>query len=121
MGLRDLLIRALPSSAVDRIRRRRAVRRYLRDLADELLRRHSRLEAVEEDLATGPGGFYERVVKEILERTDLVLQQLDRRLEGQAARDDARLRGLEEEIATLRQAVVELRATLDPRLARPAE
>lgn len=93
------------------------MRRYLSDMADELLGRHARLEAVEEDLATRPGGFYERVAKEILERTDLVLQQLDRRLEGQAARDDARLRRLEEETEALRRAVEELQAALAPRAA----
>ncbi|HVM12545.1 MAG TPA: hypothetical protein VM638_08750 [Actinomycetota bacterium] len=114
MALRDVAIRVLPASVVDRIRRRRAVRRYLHGMADELLERHARLESLEEQIATRPGGFYERVVKEVLDRTDVVLQQLDRRVEGLSGRQDDRLAALEREVAELRRLLEDLRAGRAP-------
>lgn len=110
--LREFLKRVLPDRLVSWIRRRRAARRYLRALSYEVLERETRLDDLEARVLARRDGFYQRLVREVLERTDLVLQELDRRIEGQGARHAERLRELEEEMARLRGAIEELRAAL---------
>ncbi|MDQ3991879.1 MAG: hypothetical protein M3245_06195 [Actinomycetota bacterium] len=100
--LRDFLKRALPGGMVQRIRRRLMVRRYLRALSIELLTRAQTLRGIDMDEAVHKDGFYQLVVKDVLERTDLVLQALDRRIEAQGARHVERIRALEAEVAALR-------------------
>lgn len=120
-GFRAFLKRILPSGLVAWIRRRRAVKRFIRAVAHELAERDTQLDDLEERLATRPGGFYERVVKEVLERVDLVLQELDRRLEGQEARHGGRIRELDAEITALREAVDQLRSAAQAPAARRAD
>ena len=112
MGLRDLAIRLLPAGMVAGIRRRRATKRFIRAVSLELADRGAALDDLEERLAARRGSFHEGVAREVLERTDLVLQELDRKVEGVEARHAGRLRGLEEEITALRRAVEELRTAL---------
>ncbi|HYH28042.1 MAG TPA: hypothetical protein VEA19_04590 [Actinomycetota bacterium] len=109
-GFRELVKRILPQRMVASIRRRRAVKRFVRAVAHELAERETQLDDLEERLATRRGGFYARIVKEVLERVDLVLQELDRRIEGQEARHAGRIRELETEIAALRERLESLRA-----------
>jgi predicted kinase len=102
----------LPDSVVDEYRRRRALRRYLRQLGYELYNRRSQLdpEELEGRLAAAREGFSQNLVKDVLERTDLVLQALDRRIEGLTARQTAQVGALEAQLAELRAAVDALRA-----------
>jgi hypothetical protein len=102
----------LPDSVVDEYRRRRALRRYLRQLGYELYNRRSQLdpEELEGRLAAAREGFSQNLVKDVLERTDLVLQALDRRIEGLTARQTSEVRALEAQLAELRTAVDALRA-----------
>jgi hypothetical protein len=109
--LRAFAKRVLPQRAVDWYRRRRQVRNYLKALGWELHERQRQLgteEEIEERIAAQHDGFYQRMVREVLERTDLVLQQLDRRIEGVGARHDNELRALREDVAALRSSVESL-------------
>jgi hypothetical protein len=115
---RDFLKRTLPAPTVNWFRRWLGTIRYVRFMSQEVLRYKSRLE-------TGSSGgpldtpmadpFYQLIVREVVERSDVLLQQLDRKIEGQGARHGERLRVLEGELTRLRVAVEELREALDRR------
>jgi hypothetical protein len=113
-ALRNFLKRVLPPRAVHWIRRRRAARRYLKALSYELVERDTRLDDIDARVAIHSDGFYQRMVREILERTDVVLHELNRRIEGQGARHDERLLVVEAEMAALRRAIEDLQASLQP-------
>jgi hypothetical protein len=102
--LRDLAKRILPNRFVEWYRRRRAVRQYLRSLGYEIYDRTVRLELedVEGRIAARRDGFYEHLVRDVLERTELVLQELDRKIEGVSARQGNELRELRSQIQALR-------------------
>lgn len=104
----------LPASFVDWYRRRRALRRYMKALGYELYNRRSQLdqEEMEGRLAAARDGFFQGLVKDVLERTDLVLQMLDRRIDGLTARQASQVRDLESQIAALRESMESLRAEL---------
>jgi hypothetical protein len=116
--LREFLKKTLPTPIVNWLRRWMGTARYLRFMSYEVSRRQSRLETgshletLESRLAARRDGFYQQMAKEVVERTDLVLQQLDRKVEGQGARHAERLQALEEELARLRVAVEELGAVI---------
>ena len=118
--MRELLKRILPIGIVDRIRRRRALRRYLRDLSFEMLERDTHLEDLEEGVLDAQPGLYARIVRDVALRTDLIVKELDRHIEGQGARHADRLRALEQEVVLLREAVEELRAALGREAPEPA-
>ena len=107
--------KALPAPILLRYRRRRALRRFLKDMGAELFDQTAPLspQDVEERIAARRNGFYERLVGDVLERTDIILQGLDRRIEGVSARQGEEIRRLREEMALLRSAVVELQSALD--------
>lgn len=109
-SLRRLGKTVLPEGALDWYRRRRAVRRYLKTLGRELFDRQGKLELEElEDrvLARRPD-LTDRLTKDILERTDILLQRLDRQLEGVRARHGGELRSLRAEVDELRARVAAL-------------
>jgi hypothetical protein len=112
-AVRDFLKRILPRRMVNWIRRRLATRRYLKAISYELLARDTRLDDLEAQIAARRDGFYDRLVQDVLERTDLVLQQLDRRIEGVSARHGERLHAVEEELRLLREAVERLSAATE--------
>jgi hypothetical protein len=106
------------------IRRQRAARRYLKALSYEMVERDTRMDDIDARVAIHSDGFYQQMVREILERTDVVLHELNRRIEGQGARHDERLQALEEQIAELRRLVGQLQEALHPaesHAIRPAE
>lgn len=116
--LRNLAKKVLPEDAVERYRRRRMLRRYLKTLSYELYDRQAKLDVEELEgtvLARRPD-LTERMMKDILERTDLVLQQLDRQLEGLRARHGSELRGLREDMEALRSSLAELEKRLGARV-----
>ena len=118
--LRKFVIKLLPYRIVEWYRRRRAIRRYMKGLSVEVLERERRLEHLEGRVAVSTRGFYHQIVTDVLERTDIILQELDRRVEGVAARTEESVAGLEAEVATLREEVGRLRKELD-REDRPGE
>jgi uncharacterized small protein (DUF1192 family) len=109
---RKFVIKLLPYRVVEWYRRKRAVRRYLKGLSVEVLERERRLEHLEGRVAASQRGFYHQIVTDVLERTDIILQELDRRVEGVAARTEESVVGLEAEVAALRDEVAKLRADL---------
>jgi len=102
-GLRALATKILPSFFITWYRRRRALKRYLGALSYEIYDRQIRLEIDDLDgrIAARRDGFYERMVKDVLERTELILQELDRRIEGLTARHGTELRELRAELGAL--------------------
>ncbi|MBI4261458.1 MAG: hypothetical protein HY658_12935 [Actinobacteria bacterium] len=114
---RGVAKKVLPERSVDWYRRKRATRQYLEALSYELLERETRLDHLEGRVAARRDGFYQRIVTDVLERTEIILQELDRRIEGLSARTGQRLSGLEdrlgelaEEMRALRDAIGEDRA-----------
>ncbi len=106
--------RVLPTEFVDWYRRRRATRRYLRTLGYEIYDRQVRmqLEDLEGRIAASRDGFYEQLVKDVVERSDLIIQELDRRIEGLAARHGKELRVLRRQVDALRTELGELREAI---------
>jgi hypothetical protein len=102
----------------DWYRRRRATRQYLEALSYELLERETRLDHLEGRIAARRDGFYQRIVTDVLERTEIILQELDRRIEGLTARTGQRLSGLEDEVAALREELDGLRRSIEPGAGR---
>jgi hypothetical protein len=93
------------------------VRQYLRSLGYEIYDRTVRLELedLEGRIAARRDGFYERLVRDVLERTELVLQELDRKIEAASARQGNDLRELRHEVQSLRDlATPEPRGELRP-------
>jgi hypothetical protein len=83
------------------------VRGYLRDLGFEMYDRSMGLaqEDVEGRIAARRDGFYEQMVRDVLERTELILQELDRRIEALGARHGNELRELRQEVRALQEIV----------------
>ncbi len=106
---RRAILRVVPDRVVNKMRRRRATKAYLDALSWELLERETRLDYLEGRVAARRDGFYERMVKDVLERTEIILQELDRRIEGLTARTGERFQSLEEQIAALRGDLARLR------------
>jgi hypothetical protein len=137
LQLRNFLKDVLPPSALEWLRKSSLRRwiltaRYLRYVSYEIQARSTRLETGQlEDLEArlvGPqGGLYRQIVEEVIERSDLLLKQLDRKLEGQGARQGERLRELEVEVKRLREAVDRLTeatrgdASLEPPPTNPPQ
>ena len=102
--MRALAKKILPQWFIQWYRRRRALRGYLHSLSEELLERQTRLDTdeLEGRLAAARQGFYEGMVKDVLDRMDLILQELDRRIQGVSTRHGQELAKLRDEVAALR-------------------
>jgi len=109
---RKFMIKLLPYRFVEWYRRKRAIRRYMKGLSVEVLERDRRLEHLEGRIAASQRGFYHQILKDLLERTDIILQELDRRIEGVAARTEESVVRMESELAALRQEMARLRDEL---------
>ncbi|MFN2544851.1 MAG: hypothetical protein ABR600_09850 [Actinomycetota bacterium] len=116
--LRKFVIKLLPYRIVEWYRRKRSIRRYLKGLSLEVLERERRLEHLEGRVAASQRGFYHQIVTDVLERTDIILQELDRRIEGLAARSEESVASIESQVRTLRDDVSRLREELE---RRPSE
>ncbi len=119
--IRDIAKKVLPKRFIEWYRRRRALKHYLRALAYEIYDRGIRMELddLEGRIAARRDGFYERLVKDVLERTELVLQELDRKIEGTGARQGSELRLLQAEVEGLRASLAALLAS--PSAESPAD
>lgn len=106
--MRQVVKKYLPARALKYIQRRRALRQYLRSISYELYDRNRTygLEELEETLLARPSDIQSRLMKDLLVRTDLLIQQLDRQIEGLRARHG-------EELAELRREVEGIRSSLD--------
>ncbi len=115
-SLREIGKKVLPTRFIDWFRRRRLVRNYLKALGYEIYESRMQLAGekghIDDPITLRREGFYRQAVKEVMERTDLVLQQLDRKIEGNAARLGNDVVDLRAQLATLRESVDALRREL---------
>ena len=120
--LRTQVKRVIPANWVHAYRRQRATVRYLRGLGWELYDRQVRLslEDFEADVAGRPGGFHDQLAKDVLARTDAVLEGLDKKIEGVSARHGTELRQLREELEATRTELTALRDEVRALLAARA-
>jgi TolA-binding protein len=109
-------VKMTPKPLVTRTRRKRAMKRYMKALSYELLERETQLDYIEGRVAARRDGFYARMVREVLERTEMILQELDRRIEGVSARGGERMNAIEEQLFQLRDEIGRLRQLSDPEL-----
>jgi hypothetical protein len=109
---RKFLVKLLPYRIVEWYRRKRAIRRYMQGLGVEVLERERRLEHLEGRVAASQRGFYHQIVRDLLERTDIILQELDRRVEGVAARTEESVVKMQTELTELRDEIARLRDEL---------
>jgi len=93
-------------------RRRRAARSYLRAISTELLERERQLDKGESGMAERDA-LLERRIADVMDRTEILLQELDRRIEGLSARTVQRLSALENHAAELRHDIETLRRTVE--------
>jgi hypothetical protein len=117
----DVAKKALPQRAIDRLRRRRALRRYLRSLSYEIYDRQMkfRVEELEGSILARRPDITERLMKDLLSRMDLLLQELHRQVEGLRVRSGAELDEVREQLRRLEASMEELRSSLPVRA--PAE
>jgi hypothetical protein len=115
--LKDYVKRVLPDPILGWIRRRKAVRIYLKELGYELHNAETSLdpEEVEARLAARREGSFGLLLKDVLERTDLLIQQLDRRIEGFTVRFEGELRVLKAQVEELRDRLGDIGPAGHPR------
>jgi hypothetical protein len=120
--LRTQVKRVIPAKWVHAYRRYRATVLYLRGLGWELYDRQVRLslEDFETDVANRPAGFHDRLAKDVLARTDAVLEGLDKKIEGVSARHGTELRKLREDLENTRVELAALRDEVRALLAARA-
>ena len=110
---------------LDAYRRRRALRRYLRSIANEVYDRQRtfELEELEGELLARRPDITSRLMKDILTRADILIQQVDRQVEALRARHGSELRELRAEIENLRSTLEALRMEVEgrPRAPLPTE
>ncbi len=111
-SLRRMAKRVVPAQALDAYRRRRALRKYLRSISFEIYDRNRtyELEDLEGELLARRPDITSRLMKDHLMRTDILIQQLDRQIEGLRARHGSELRELREEVEALRASLEAIRA-----------
>jgi hypothetical protein len=121
---RELAKRYLPAGAVKGIQRRLALRRYLRSISYELSDRSRTiaLEELEGEVLSRRPDMTKRVTQDVLLRTDLLIQQLDRKIEGLRTRSITELRDLRQAIEEIRSDLEALQAAIreDARVQFPA-
>jgi hypothetical protein len=99
---------------LDAYRRRRALRRYLRSISYQVYDRNRtfELEELEGELLARRPDITSRLIKDLLMRTDILIQQLDRQVEALRVRHGGELRELRAEVDALRTSLEALRSEL---------
>jgi multidrug resistance efflux pump len=101
--------RLVPDQVAQAVRRRRAAKRYLEEVSQEMLDRQARLDQLEGDVAARRDGLYERIVSDVVERTQVILKELEGRIDAVAARAERDLTALEGEVSELSEQVARIR------------
>ncbi len=114
-ALKNLLKKFLPERYIESYRRRRAVRAYMRSLSHEIYDRQKqlRIEELEGKILARRPSLTHRLMKDLLERMDVVMEGFHRQLEGMRARQGTELRALREEVESLRAAVEALKQEVE--------
>jgi hypothetical protein len=115
--MRRFLKRIVPGGILEEYRRRRALRRFLRSLSYEIYDRQRtfRVEEIEGSVLARRPDITERLMKDLLDRMDLLLQELHRQIEGLRARHGTQLHELQDEVERLRTTVADLQSRLEVR------
>src|SRR4051812_6917902 len=138
MALRATIKKYTPERTVNWYRRRREIRIYNRELGDNLwLQRLRTLDAQqsgkqltpEEAIADGNSGMWlQWAVWDIIERNDIVLKAMERKIEALTARHGQQIRnikddvqGLRDELEALRKEIGASREPAEPAAAPPTE
>ncbi len=113
--LKDLLKKLLPERYIESYRRRRAVRAYMKSLSHEIYDRQKqlRIEELEGKILARRPSLTHRLMKDLLDRMDVVMEGFHRQLEGMRARHGSELRELREEVEQLKASMEALRRELD--------
>ncbi len=113
--IKDVLKKLLPERYIESYRRRRAVRAYMRSLSHEIYDRQKqlRIEELEGKILARRPSLTHRLMKDLLDRMDVVMEGFHRQLEGIRARHGTELRELREEVDDLRASVEALRRELE--------
>jgi hypothetical protein len=114
-AFKNFLKKFLPEHYIESYRRRRAVRAYMRSLSHEIYDRQKqlRIEELEGKILARRPSLTHRLMKDLLERMDVVMEGFHRQLEGMRARHGTELRELRAEVEGLRAAVDALREELE--------
>ncbi|HEY7282390.1 MAG TPA: hypothetical protein VID47_12440 [Actinomycetota bacterium] len=133
MELRRTVKDLTPHRALAWYRRRRELRIYFNELGDNLwLQRLQTLDAqrtgkpvpAEEAGGDATGQPAAWAIHDLVERNDIVLKAMERRIEALTARHGQQIRNLRDDVAALREQLDALRERLDapaPGAAAPAE
>jgi hypothetical protein len=119
--IKNVLKKLLPERYIESYRRRRAVRAYLRSLSQEIYDRQKqlRIEELEGRILAKRPSLTHRLMKDLLDRMDVVMEGFHRQLEGIRARHGTELRELRQEVEDLRTSVEALRRELEPETGGP--
>ncbi len=114
-AIKNVLKKLLPERYIESYRRRRAVRAYMRSLSHEIYDRQKqlRIEELEGKILARRPSLTHRLMKDLLDRMDVVLEGFHRQLEGIRARHGTELRELREEVQNLGASVEALRRELE--------
>ena len=114
-AIKNVLKKFLPEQYIESYRRRRAVRAYMRSLSHEIYDRQKqlRIEELEGKILARRPSLTHRLMKDLLERMDVVMEGFHRQLEGMRARHGTELRELRAEVESLRAAVEALRQEVE--------
>lgn len=114
-AIKNLLKKFLPEQYIEAYRRRRAVRAYMRSLSHEIYDRQKqlRIEELEGKILARRPSLTHRLMKDLLERMDVVMEGFHRQLEGMRARQGSELRELREDVESLRATVEALRQEVE--------
>lgn len=114
-SIKNVLKRFLPERYIESYRRRRAVRAYMRSLSHEIYdrQRQLRIEELEGKILARRPSLTHRLMKDLLDRMDVVMEGFHRQLEGMRARHGTEIRELREEVERLRTTVEALRRDLE--------
>lgn len=104
----------LPPKVLHWYRRRRELRIYFRTVGDDLWQQRIRFTSQELQgrAEAARQGFTHATVREMVERTDILLEAMERKIEGLTARHGSQIRALREEISGIRDDIVALRAQM---------
>ena len=121
-AIKNLLKKFLPERHIESYRRRRAVRAYMRSLSYDIYDRQKklRIEELEGRILARRPSLTHRLMKDLLERMDVVMEGFHRQLEGVRTRHGTELRALREDVESLRAALEALRGEIELSAGRPA-
>ena len=114
-AVKNILKKLLPGGLIESYRRRRVYRAYVRTLRYEIYDRQKqfRIEELEGKILARRPDLTQRLMKELLQRMDVVMEGFHRQLEGVRARHGTEIRELREEVERIRAELDRLTAQIE--------